>query len=100
MKKLLPSVLKELWQTVDEERFTSEQYHREKERLLDDCRSIWSQALILDGEVGLKQSLLRELGAYVGCDDLAEVERRCKLGAKSAEDEWHQCVGSEDKRCV
>ena len=52
MKKLLPSVLKELWQTVDEEGFTSEQYNSEKERLLDECRSIWSQALILDGEVG------------------------------------------------
>jgi mycofactocin glycosyltransferase len=100
MKKLLPSVLKELWQTVDEERFTSEQYHCEKERLLDECRSIWSRALILDGERSLKESLLRELGAYAGCDDLGEVERRCKLGAKSAEDEWHRCVGSEDERSI
>lgn len=63
MMKLLPSVLRELWQTVDEGQLTSEQYQCEKERLLDECRSIWSQALILDGERSLKQSLLRELGA-------------------------------------
>jgi len=92
MAKLLPDLLKDLWQTVDEVRFTGEQFYDEKERLLDEYRHTWSQALILNGHRNLKESLLWELGCYVGCDDLAEIERRCSIGWKQVEDEWHERV--------
>ncbi len=92
MAKLLPDLLKDLWQTVDEVRFTGEHFYYEKERLLDEYRRTWSQALILDGHRDLKESLLCELGSYVGCEDLAEIERRCSIGWKQVEDEWHERV--------
>jgi SAM-dependent methyltransferase len=92
MAKLLPDLLKDLWQAVDEVRFTGEQFYDEKERLLDEYRRTWSQALVLNGHGSLKESLLWELGCYVGCDDLAEIERRCSIGWKQVEDEWHERV--------
>src|SRR5712692_3182441 len=92
MEKLLPDVLKDLWQTVDEGRFTGEHFYCEKEHLLDECRNTWAQALILDGHQILKESLLSELGSYVGCEDLAEIERRCSIGWKQVEDEWQERV--------
>ncbi len=92
MAKLLPDLLKDLWQTVDEVGFTGEHFYYEKERLLDECRNTWAQALILDGHQILKESLLCELGSYVGCEDLAEIERRCSIGWKQVEDEWHERV--------
>ncbi len=92
MEKLLPDVLKDLWQAVDEQQFTADEFYYEKERLLDEHRQTWSQALILDGHQNLKESLLWELGSYVRCEDLLEIERRCGIGWKQVEEEWHERV--------
>jgi mycofactocin glycosyltransferase len=92
MEKLLPSVLKELWQAVERGQSTKEQYIAEKERLLDEYRGQWRQALALAHEPDLKQSLLRELSLYVKCDDLDEIERRCVIGSKAVEEEWDRHV--------
>jgi len=100
MGKLLPSILKELWGTVDKGQCTKEQYLREKERLLDEYRGLWSQALVLAGEPNLKQSLLREVGLYVECEDLEEIERRCGLGSKLVEEEWRRRVPAVSDRTV
>src|SRR5437899_12903147 len=100
MEKLLPDVLKDLWQTVVEDRFTGEQFYHEKERLLDEYRHTWTQALVLEGHESLKESLLSELGSYVGCEDLAEVERRCGIGWKSVEDEWHETVDAGNRQSI
>ena len=90
--RLLPDALSDLWQTVDEKHFTSDQFYAEQQRLLDLHRDLWREALLMDGCANLRQSLLRELGLYVGCNDLAEVERRCGIAWKSVEDEWHKRV--------
>jgi mycofactocin glycosyltransferase len=100
MDKLLPAILKELWQAVEKGYSTKEQYIREKDRLIDECRGQWSQALALAPESDLKQSLLRELGSYIECDDLAEIERRCLIGSKSVEEEWARRVGEISDRTV
>ncbi len=94
MEKLLPDVLKELWQTVEEEHLDDQQFYAEKERLLEEYRRRWSRALILDGRRELKDSLLRELGSYLGNTDFEEIERRCGISWKGVEDEWHQKVGN------
>jgi len=47
-------------------------------RLLDEYRVTWTEALILGGQQDLRQSLLSELAAYLGCVDLAALESRCK----------------------
>ncbi len=100
MAKLLPDLLKDLWQTVDDVRFTGEQFYDEKERQLDEYRRTWSQALVLNGHGSLKESLLWELGCYVGCDDPAEIERRCSIGWKQVEDEWHEKVDSASSQAI
>jgi mycofactocin glycosyltransferase len=100
MEKLLPSVLKDLWQTVDSGESTKDQYLHEMERLLGDYRSQWGEALVLAGQTNLKQSLLREIGLYVECDDLEEIERRCRVGSKSVEEEWDRSVSEVSNRTV
>ncbi len=98
--KLLPDVLKELWQAVEENRFTREQFCDEQERLFDEYRNNWAEALTLGGFHDLKESLLRELASYVGCQDLAEIERRCSVGWRDVEDEWHKRVESGSSESV
>jgi 2-polyprenyl-3-methyl-5-hydroxy-6-metoxy-1,4-benzoquinol methylase len=90
--KLLPDALRDLWETVDERHFTSEQFYREQQRLLEQHRDVWREALILNGSASLRESLLRELGEYVGSNDLDELEHRCSIGWKHVEDEWHERV--------
>jgi mycofactocin glycosyltransferase len=90
--KLLPDALNDLWQTVDEGRFTRRAFYREQQRLLGMHREVWREALVLNGYADLRESLLRELGEYVGCSDLTELERRCSIAWKGVEDEWHERV--------
>lgn len=90
--KLLPDALQDLWATVDEEHFTSDQFHWEQQRLLEAHRDVWREALTLQGYATLQESLLRELGRYVACADLNELERRCSISWKRVEDEWHERV--------
>jgi mycofactocin glycosyltransferase len=100
MAKLLSDVLRDLWQAVDEQRFTADQYQCEKERLLEEYRRTWSEALVVSPHVSVKESLLGELGRYVGCADLAEVERHCSIGWKNVEDEWYQKVEGGSARSI
>ncbi len=100
MEKLLPDVLKELWQTVDGERFTGEQFYFEQERRLDGHRDTWKQALIMGGHQNLKESLLRELGAYVGCQDIAEMERRGQNAMTAAKHDWEGRVDPSKRQTV
>jgi mycofactocin glycosyltransferase len=90
--KLLPDALKDLWETVDEGLLSRHAFYREQRRLFGVHRRVWREALVLNGYAKLRESLLRELGQYVGCSDLTELERRCSLGWKGVEDEWHERV--------
>ncbi len=100
MNKLLPDILKSLWETVDEKRFTGEQFYAEQERLLDGYRRTWKQALVLDGHKNLKDSLLSELGSYVECKDLAELERQGQNAMTAAKHEWQGTVYPSDRQAV
>jgi 2-polyprenyl-3-methyl-5-hydroxy-6-metoxy-1,4-benzoquinol methylase len=90
--QLLPDALTDLWETVDEQLFTGDQFYSEQQRLLELHRDVWREALVLNGYTDLRESLLRELGEYVGCNDLNELERRCSLGWKQVEEEWQERV--------
>ncbi len=100
MEKLLPDILKDLWQAVDENHFTGEQFYFEQERLLDDYRRTWKQALVLEGHQDLKESLLWELGSYLGCTDLAEIEHRGQEAMATAKGEWQEKVNPADRQAV
>lgn len=100
MEKLLPDQLKDLWQAVDQNRITREQFTREQERLLSEYRSLWKQALILDGQESLQDSLCSELALYSGCGDLAEIRRRCTCALSDVKGEWQGTVDCRDQESV
>lgn len=100
MEELLPDQLKNLWKEVDANRLSAEDFHAEEERLTDVYRSIWADALKLDGHADLTSSLLAETGLYVGCDDLAEVERRCRQGVHAVKEEWETTFLAEDEKTI
>src|SRR5262245_52411270 len=92
--RLLPDVLEELWQAVEDNRFTREQFWEEKEKLFEEYRNNWAEALTLGGSRDLKESLLKELASYTGSQDMAEIERRCEVGWRGVEEEWQERVES------
>jgi SAM-dependent methyltransferase len=100
MQKLLPDVLMDLWQSVDEQHFTGEQFYVEEQRLVDGYRQIWKDALILEGRHDLKESLLWELGSYTGCDDLHEIERLGQEAMSTAKHEWEENVHAGDQHAI
>lgn len=98
--KLLPDVLKDLWQAVEEEKLTVEQGHHEQQRQLDEYKRAWKNTLVLKGHHDLKQSLLWELGSYFGMKDLAKVERQCRRSTATAKHEWNRKVQPRSRQAV
>ena len=100
MVKLLPDELKELWETVDERQFTGEQFYHEQLRRLGRYRTIWEQALTVDGQPSLKASLVWELGRYRGVEDLDELWRRCSGSSNAMRVEWDETIDPDDRGAV
>jgi hypothetical protein len=93
MEQLLPDQLKALWQAVDQQQLSVEAFTREQERLLATHRQTWEQALLLERYEDLSASLLAELGSYMHCADMAEVQRHCLQAVATLKDEWHKVAG-------
>src|SRR5213594_1649729 len=88
MEQLLPDQLKALWQAVDQQQLSVEAFTSEQERLLAAYRQTWEQALFLEEYKGLSESLLAELGAYMRCTDMAEIQRQCVQAVATLKGEW------------
>lgn len=100
METLLPDQLKMLWHAVDQQQLTIEAFTSEQERLLAAYRQTWEQALLLEGHQALSESLLAELGAYMGGADMAEMQRRCVQAVTTLKGEWHAKVIPGNRRSV
>lgn len=98
--RMLPDELMELWGTVDESRFTSEQFYHEQQRRLEQYRTAWSEALILPGQPGLKTSLVSELATYEGADDVDALWRRISRATLTMKEEWEASIDSNDRAAV
>ena len=96
MEMLLPDKLKELWQAVQHGRLDWEKFDAEQERLLDEYKATWTEALILNGQPDLTRSLVSEIASSVGSTDIAEVERRCRAGVTDVKGEWEASVSRGD----
>jgi 2-polyprenyl-3-methyl-5-hydroxy-6-metoxy-1,4-benzoquinol methylase len=70
----------------------------EQDRLLAAYLQTWEQALLLEGYKGLSESLLAELGSYMGCADMAEVQRQCMHVVATLKAEWHEKVNPSDRQ--
>ena len=88
--KLLPDELKSLWDPANREGATDDQLWRSQERLMDAYRTVWADALRLSGYTTLRESLLAEVGEYIGLSDTAEIERRCREAVSAVKAEWHE----------
>lgn len=100
LEDLLPDRLKRLWQGVEAKRLTEAEFQTQQLQGLSEYRQVWTKALRLQGHGALKKSLLWELGSYVGCGDLTEVEHRASQAMETAREEWHQRVEPGDRAAV
>jgi SAM-dependent methyltransferase len=100
MEKLLPDQLRALWQDVEHQRLTTEAFTQEHERLLAAYRQVWQQALLYSGQQDLHTGLLAELGLFMHCDDLAELQRRCEHAVATLKGEWQAQVQRIDPQSV
>jgi 2-polyprenyl-3-methyl-5-hydroxy-6-metoxy-1,4-benzoquinol methylase len=100
MEKLLPDQLKQLWRRVEAKELLAEEFNIEQERGISEYRKIWSDALRLEVYDDLQQSLLYELGRYMKCENLTDVERRCKYAVENLASEWRGKVDEGDRDSV
>ena len=96
----MPDELKELWRSVEKNGLLTEKFTREQERLLNEYRKIWTDALTLEGFKDLPASLFHELGLYTQCADAAEIQLRCSRAVKSLAQEWREKVNPTDSKSV
>ncbi|MBM3570762.1 MAG: class I SAM-dependent methyltransferase [Alphaproteobacteria bacterium] len=92
---LAPSRLLMLWKEVEAGRMTRAEFMAEDERQRVRYRDIWSKALLLSGERDLTRSILLELAARDGTDDLAAVRRRCEDALAVLKTDWQSTVSSQ-----
>lgn len=100
MEQLVPDQLKQLWQLVDRGELTADGFGARQEHLLAAYRQRWTEALLLEGYDDLEESLLGELGRYVGCDDHAELRRRCSGAVAELQREWQDRVDQAQRAAV
>lgn len=90
----------ELWQFVARGDLTAEAVAAEQESLLAAYRQRWADALRLGRHADLEESLLAELGRYVGCEDLSEVRSCCRQGVENLKREWDDSVDRHRRASV
>lgn len=94
---LLPDRLREVWGEADAGRLSREVAFAEQELLFDSYRTAWHDALLMDGEVDLRTSLLREVAVYHDIDDLAKVECRCSGAVETMRREWDENINPRQR---
>ncbi|MGV8074748.1 MAG: class I SAM-dependent methyltransferase [Syntrophobacteraceae bacterium] len=100
MEELLPDKLKRLWKSVEEKGISAEQFHREQERLIGEYRSLWKQALLFGSSGEMEDSVVSEIGSYLGIENLQEVQRRCMDALSAVKGEWQEKVEAVSEQCV
>jgi len=97
---LLPDRLRVVWEEADRGQRTRQQATSEQEQLLGGYRATWTQALLQPNETDLRTSLLREVAAYYGIADLAEVEQRCTTAVENMRSEWHERIDPQQRASI
>jgi 2-polyprenyl-3-methyl-5-hydroxy-6-metoxy-1,4-benzoquinol methylase len=100
MPELLPDQLKTLWHAVDQKQLAVDAFMSEQERLLAAYRQTWAQALCLERHQNLSESLLAELGSYMGCADMAAIQYQCEHALTMLKDEWYKIVAPGDRPSI
>jgi 2-polyprenyl-3-methyl-5-hydroxy-6-metoxy-1,4-benzoquinol methylase len=96
MQGLAPDRLKDLWQSVEAGQLAWQEFEAAQERMLQEYRDIWKEALLLEGQPKLEDSLLEELCVYFGEADVAQIRRRCLEAVTTIRDQWQDKVVADD----
>ena len=97
---LVPSRLKGLWAEVEAGRLTREQGYARQQEWIGGYAEIWADGLLLPGESDLQRSICIELGNLEGCDNLVEIERRCRSAMLKMKEEWNIGFKEDDAEFV
>jgi 2-polyprenyl-3-methyl-5-hydroxy-6-metoxy-1,4-benzoquinol methylase len=97
---LVPDRMAKLWQRVEAGQMSPEDCVREQEVLLEPYRIEWKKALLCDGEAELRNSLLKEVGAYYDASDLTEIDRSCNLAVDTLKSEWKTTVDPRQRSSI
>ena len=100
MEKLLPDQLKDLWRFVEEKKLSPEDFAAQEERLLGEYKKLWTDALLLEGQRDLEDSLVHELGLYTRCDDPKKIRSICRAAVDTLAEQWRLHVDPADRRSV
>lgn len=100
MEDLLPDVLKKLWGKVEDGRLSADEFDRMQDSLVGEYRRIWEDALLLEGFEDLQESVVSEIGSYLGRNDSTEIKRLCCQALAHIKGEWQQKVDTIDKESV
>ncbi|MHC1743742.1 MAG: methyltransferase domain-containing protein [Syntrophobacteraceae bacterium] len=100
MTKLLPDQLKDLWQKVEQQELSREEFQDRQESLLAEHRGLWQEALILPGFEDLSASIIAELCRYTDVDDSEIVQRRCTEALSDLKGEWGSGVTCQDPGAI
>ena len=97
---LVPDRMTELWQRVEAGKMSSADCVREQEQWLEPYRAEWKKALLSQGEIDLRTSLLKEVADYYSLSDLAEIDRSCNCAVDSLKSDWHTTVDPRQRSSV
>src|SRR5262249_24287462 len=100
MEKLLPDQLKDLWRDVEENKLSPEAFAAQEEGLLSVYKELWTDALLLEGQRELEESVVRELGLYTKCDDPEKLRSLCRGAVDTLAEEWRNSVNPGDRGSV
>jgi len=100
MDRLLPDELRELWARVEAEEISWEEYEAGKERLLGEYRRIWADALVLNDQVAVADSLRAEFDRYLGEEAGSDAALDYEAAADAFNDQWAREVDPADPESI
>ena len=78
----------------------SEECYTRQNLWVGEYADVWTDAMRLRDPGELKQSICQELAELTDCNDLAEIERRCRGAMLQMKKEWDDVVRSDDANTV
>jgi 2-polyprenyl-3-methyl-5-hydroxy-6-metoxy-1,4-benzoquinol methylase len=99
-RRLLPDQLQELWGLVMMGELPLVEFQGKGDQLLRRYRSNWTEALLLDGQSDLPESIVAEVALYFGEKDLGDTRKRCVEAVATIRDRWNEEVSPESAESV
>ena len=100
IETLLPTLFRDIWAQVEANKLSAANAMEKQDRLMDEYRKVWSDALLIPGDDNLTHSAIVEIARYRALEDLEIVRRRCEDAVGRLKHEWEQIVETIDAHHV